>query len=139
MKRMEAFSFLAEESKILLYAGRLGLELGLIYDAFRIIRRVWNCNFFWTTSMDMLFWIFTAYRTFYIMHTRSNGTLRWFAVLGAVTVLLIYLRYCSRWLVGGGVFLLSWVKSCINRCKKLLTNSGKLIIIKLKEGLRKGG
>ena len=58
---MSGFSFLAEESAILIYAGVLGLEMGLVYDLFRIFRRVWRCNFALTAAMDFLFWSFVKY------------------------------------------------------------------------------
>ncbi len=115
----------------MLYAGALGLELGLIYDFFRIIRRVWKCNFFVTACMDLTFWIFTAGRTFYIMHTQSNGTLRWFAILGVVTILFLYMKCFSTYVVKIGVFVLSYVKSIMEWIKKFLTKVLKMSIIKL--------
>lgn len=135
---MSGFSFLAEESAILIYAGALGLELGLVYDFFRIIRRVWKCNFFMTACMDLVFWIFTAVRTFYIMHTQSNGTLRWFAVLGVVTILFLYMKWLSVYIVNTGVFVFSHVWSVVMWVKKFLTKVLKLSIIKVGKHFRKG-
>lgn len=129
---------MAEESAILLYAGALGLEMGLLYDFFRIIRRVWKCNFFLTACMDLIFWGFTAYRTFYVMHTYSNGTLRWFAVLGALVVISIYIRLLSKYVVGIGYFILSHVRKILNVIKKHLTKFPKMTIIKLRKIRRKG-
>lgn len=135
---MTGFTFLAEESAILLYAGALGFELGLVYDIFRIIRRVWKCNLFVTACMDLVFWGFTAGRTFYIMHTYSNGTLRWFAVLGVITVLYVYMKSFSRYIVKAGVWVFSHVRSAMSGIKKFLTKVLKLTIIKLERYLRKG-
>lgn len=129
---------MAKESEILLYAGALGLELGLVYDFFRVIRRVWKCGFFMTACMDLMFWIFTAGRTFYIMHTQSNGTLRWFAVLGVLTILYIYMKWFSSCIVKIGVFVLSYVKSIALWIKKSLTKILKMSIIKLRKFSRKG-
>lgn len=129
---------MAEESAILLYAGALGLEMGLLYDFFRIIRRVWKCNFFLTACMDLIFWGFTAYRTFYVMHTYSNGTLRWFAVLGVLVVVSIYILFFSKYVVGIGYFILSHVRKVLNVIKKHLTKFPKMTIIKLREIRRKG-
>ena len=122
----------------MLYAGALGLELGLIYDFFRMIRRVWKCNFFVTACMDLIFWIFTAGRTFYIMHTQSNGTLRWFAVLGVLTILFLYIKWFSTYVVKIGIFVLSHVKSIVEWIKKFLTKVLKMTIIKLGKHFRKG-
>lgn len=135
---MSGFSFLAEESYILLYAGALGLEMGLVYDLFRIFRRVFRCHFVLTALMDLLFWIFTAWRTFDIMHTYSNGTLRWFAVMGAMVILGIYLKIFSRYVVFLGIFLLKPVEKIIIHCKNCLTKFLKLSIIKIRSKHRKG-
>lgn len=135
---MSGFSFLAEESAILLYAGALGLELGLIYDLFRMIRRVWKCGFLVTACMDLAFWIFTTGRTFYIMHTKSNGTLRWFAILGVLTILFLYMKWFSFYIVKIGVFVLSQVKAVAVWGKKFLTKILKMSIMKLVKKLRKG-
>lgn len=138
MKSMSNYSFLAEESAILLYAGVLGLELGLVYDIFRIFRRVWKCNFFVTACMDLFFWGFTAGRTFGVMHTYSNGTLRWFAVLGVLVVLVVYMKWFSKYIVGIGVFVLSRLRTILLKVNKHLTKFLKLSIIKLGKILRKG-
>lgn len=135
---MSGFSFLAEESAILLYAGVLGLELGLVYDFFRIIRRVWRCGFFVTACMDLTFWLFAAGRTFYIMHTRSNGTLRWFAVLGVLVVLFLYMKWFSRYIVKIGVFVLRQVKALLGWMKKLLTSVLKMSIIRVRKEPKRG-
>lgn len=135
---MSGFSFLAEESAILVYAGVLGLEMGLVYDSFRILRRVWRCNFAVTAAMDFLFWCFVAYRTFSIMHTYSNGTLRWFAVFGAVVILCIYMKLFSKYFVGVSTFVLLRVRNVFIKGKKFLTNILKVAIIKVGKLFKKG-
>ena len=112
--------------------------MGLVYDLFRIFRRVFRCHFIVTAMTDLAFWIFTAWRTFDIMHTYSNGTLRWFAIFGAMVVLGIYLKFFSRYVVLLGVFLLRPVKIFLNQCKNCLTKFLKLSIIKIRGKRRKG-
>ncbi len=135
---MSNFSFLAEESAILFYAGGMGLEIGLMYDFFRIIRRTWKCNFFTIACMDVLFWGFVAGRSFYIIHTYSNGTLRWFAILGACFILCIYLKLFSKIIVKAGVYIMSKIKQILGVIKKYLTEFLKLPIIKIRGLYRKG-
>jgi hypothetical protein len=135
---MDKFSFLAEESAILIYAGALGLEMGLFYDSLRIIRRIWKCNIVVIVFMDLLFWGFSASRTFYIMHTYSNGTLRWFAILGVLAILFIYMKWFSGYIVRASMCLLLPIKSVMGRIKKILTKNIKLSIMKLGKYFRKG-
>ena len=121
-----------------MFAGALGLEIGLAYDLFRIIRRVWRCNFTVVAGMDLLFWGFTGYRTFEIMHTYSNGTLRWFAIFGTMLLLAIYMRFFSKYVVRTGIILLAPIRIIVQHCKKGLTKILKLSIIRIRRGQRKG-
>ncbi len=122
----------------MLHAGILGLEMGLVYDLLCIIRQVWHCRFVMTAFIDLGFWGFVAYRTFEVMHTYSNGTLRWFAILGAMVVLGLYRSLFSRYLMAAGVFLLSQVRNVFTKVKKVLTNILKMSIIKLGKSSGKG-
>lgn len=128
---MWGFSVLAQESAILIYAGFLGLEIGLVYDGFRIIRRVWNCPMFVIAVMDLVFWGFVAVRTFSVMHTYSNGTLRWFAIFGVMVIWGLYMKLLSRLFIRIGVSVLSGIRFLFAKPKKLLTKILKLFIMKL--------
>ena len=130
---MSRFSFLAEESAILIHAGVLGLQMGLMYAVFRVVRRSFRCNLVMIAIMDLLYWGFVGYRTFFVMHTYSNGELRWFAVLGAITILGIYLKFFSRFIVSIGTWLLVGIKRIARQGKKFLTGKLKLSIINLRK------
>lgn len=124
------FTYLAQESKILLYASALGAEVALAYDFLRAIRRVFKPKKIWVAFMDLIFWIFTGYRTFYMMHTYSNGTLRWFAVLGILTVFFVYMYSVSKIVLKVEIFFFTQIKKLLEAVKKGLTNILKLSIIK---------
>jgi hypothetical protein len=47
----------------------------------------------------MAFWIYCAVKVFLLMYYESNGTLRWFAVFGAMTGMLLYLKLVSPFFV----------------------------------------
>ena len=127
---MSNYTYLAKESMILLYSGALGIEMSLLYDAFRIIRRVFSCNRIVLAVMDMLFWAFTTMRTFYYMHTYSNGTLRWFAICGTIFVITIYMLFASKYVVTVGIYILTPLRKMLVGGKKYLTKILKLSIIK---------
>ena len=128
---MRNYSFLAAESYILLFALELGLEIGLAYDLLRVIRRISKYNWFMIALTDLIFWIFTGWRTFIIMHTYSNGTLRWFAVMGVIMILLLYMKCVSWYVVMVSVFLLKPIRILGQHCKKGLTKILKLSKMKL--------
>ncbi len=117
------------------------MELGLIYDLLRILRRTLFGSFFWTALMDLTFWGYTAYRTFYMMHTYSDGTLRWFAVLGVLVVVGVYMKCFSPYILRLGIFLLKpfriLLNRLLNRPKKSLTKTQKVSIMKVAHCFRK--
>ncbi len=127
---MSNYTYLARESTILLYSGALGIEMSLLYDLLRTIRRVFLCNRVVLAFMDMLFWGFTAFRTFYLMHTYSNGTLRWFAIFGTVVVISVYMLLVSKYVMHIGIYILSAIRKLLATIKKCLTKILKLSIMK---------
>ena len=116
-----------------MYAAMLGLEMGLVYDFFRVLRRSFHCKFIIMAIMDILYWSYVGYRTFYIMHMYSNGELRWFAILGAMTVLALYMKVFSRCIVRIGTWLFVGIKSIVRQGKKHLTRIFKMPIINLRK------
>lgn len=90
----------------LLYALLMGIFITFLYDLLRIFRRVWPHRDFFVSLEDICFWIYCAGEVFLLLHHESNGTLRWFAVLGSMTGMLLYkklvspffVKYVSLWL-----------------------------------------
>lgn len=110
------------ENLFLLYSLGMGIFITFIYDILRIIRRVYAHKNILISIEDLLFWIFCAIAVFYLMHEESNGTLRWFAVLGALVGMLLYKKTVSPLFV-------KWVSLGL---QKLLKWMGKLVHILLK-------
>lgn len=110
------------ENLFLLYSLGMGIFITFIYDILRIIRRVYAHNNILISFEDILFWLFCALAVFYLMHAESNGTLRWFAILGAVIGMLLYKKTVSA-------FFVKWVSLGL---QKLLAGISKIIRILLK-------
>ena len=123
------------ENLFLLYSFGMGIFITFIYDLFRIFRRVCVHNNFFISLEDILFWIFCAISVFYMMHTQSNGTLRWFAILGAVTGMFLYKKTISP-------FFVKWVSHVLNIIvdflKKILTVISKPFMLLAKKGKKTG-
>ena len=81
---------MANENIFLFYALAMGIFITFLYDILRIIRRVLPHNHFWVSVEDLSFWIYCAAEVFLLLHHESDGALRWFAVLGALTGMLLY-------------------------------------------------
>lgn len=90
---------MANENLFLLYALLMGIFITFVYDLLRIWRRVLIHNQFWVSVEDLIFWCFCAIEVFWLMYHESNGTLRWFAVIGAVIGMALYKKTLSGFLV----------------------------------------
>ena len=90
---------MAGENEFLLYALIMGIFITFVYDILRIFRRVIPHGNFWISMEDLCFWIYCAMEVFLLMYHESNGTLRWFAVLGAMTGMLVYKKLISPFFV----------------------------------------
>ena len=90
---------MTSENQFLLHALYMGIYITFVYDLLRIFRRVIPHGQFMVSFEDILFWIYCAVEVFLLMHHESNGTLRWFAVLGALVGMLLYRRLASPYLV----------------------------------------
>lgn len=87
------------DNYFLLYSLLLGISVTVLYDLLRIFRRVVGHSDWLVSLEDFLYWIVVAICVFYMMHKENNGTLRWFAILGAAVGMLLYKKLISRFFV----------------------------------------
>lgn len=121
-------SAVVNENVFLLYSLGMGVFITFVYDVLRICRRVCAHNRFFVSLEDIFFWIFCAVSVFYLMHTQNNGTLRWFAVLGALTGMLVYRKTISP-------FFVKWVSKVL---RFLLSIFGRPFIFLAKKSRNAG-
>lgn len=96
-----------DDNYFLLSSVVLGIMVTVLYDLFRIFRRVFPHANFWISLEDMMYWVVVAFSVFNLMHNLNNGTLRWFAILGAGSGMLVYKKVISNLLV-------EYVSKCLN-------------------------
>ena len=70
----------------------MGIYITFVYDIIRTFRKILTHNLFWVSVEDLFFWVYCAAEVFLLMHHESDGNLRWFAVLGALMGMLLYLK-----------------------------------------------
>ncbi len=83
-----------------------GIFITFVYDLLRILRRVVPHAGIMVSLEDLAFWIYCATEVFLLMYRESNGTLRWFAVLGALGGMLFYRKAVSPLFVKYAALLL---------------------------------
>lgn len=81
---------MVSENVFLFHALLLGAYVTFVYDWLRILRRVIPHSLFFVSVEDFLFWVYCGAEVFLLLHRESNGTLRWFAVLGAGLGIFLY-------------------------------------------------
>lgn len=77
----------------------MGVLIPFAYDWLRILRRVVAHRQFAVALEDFFFWVICGISVFLWMYRVSNGSLRWFAVAGALTGMCLYKRLFSELLV----------------------------------------
>lgn len=86
---------MAAENEFLLHALLMGIFITFIYDILRILRRAIPHGNFLVSLEDFVFWIYCAAKVFLLMYHESNGSLRWFAVFGALSGMFLYKKLVS--------------------------------------------
>ncbi len=108
---------MVSENIFLFHACIMGIYITFVYDILRILRRVIPHNNFWVSVEDIVFWIYCAAEVFLLMHHESDGTLRWFAIMGALAGMLVYRKTI-------GCVLVKYVSLVL---QKLLMFLGKIV------------
>lgn len=117
---------MASENEFLLHAFLLGVLVTLLYDLLRIFRRIVPHNLFFVSVEDLGFWVYCGAEVFLLMYRESNGTLRWFAVFGALLGMALYRKLCSPFLVKYISLILGKVLGWLSwPLRKLLRLAGK--------------
>lgn len=97
---------MANENQFLISALLMGIFITFVYDILRILRRVIPHGNFLVSLEDICFWAYCAVEVFLLMYHESDGTLRWFAVLGALLGMLTYKKAVSPFFVKYSAMLL---------------------------------
>lgn len=72
-----------------------GAVITLVYDLFRIFRRVIPHGNFWIGVEDFLFWIWASFWIFSILYRENDGSLRMYTMIAVVAGMVLYHRTIS--------------------------------------------
>ena len=76
-----------------------GILIGLLFDFFRIIRKVFHTNDLITYIQDILFWILTGITVLYSIFIFNNGELRLFMFLAILLGAFVYMLFISSYVI----------------------------------------
>lgn len=128
---------MAEESIFLLHALWIGVLITLVYDGLIIFRGAVPHNSFGIALEDMGFWFFCAIYVFVWLHRESSGTLRWYAVAGALLGMWIYKKTLSKVLVKLGTRILQKVLEVLTAPLRFMKRKTKILHTKMQRSRKK--
>ena len=90
-----------------------GILIGLLFDFFRISRKVFKTNDVMTYIEDILFWILTGGIVLYSIFVFNNGELRLFMFLGIILGAFVYMLFVSSYVIKINVKIINILKKII--------------------------
>lgn len=115
-----------------------GIIIGLLFDFFRIARKVIPTNDFMTYIEDISFWILTGIITLYTIFVFNNGELRLFMFLGIILGAFIYILTLSSYIIKINVKIINTIlipfKAIYRLLHKILFKPITFLIINIRKG-----
>ena len=111
---------IAEQTMIFLQASVLGIGMGLLYDAFRIIRIKTKNNIIFTFIFDILYTALFTVSMFLFIVDAANGMIHAYIPMGTALGMCLYFLSASRPLVQTGLRLIKFINSLISYVIKFL-------------------
>ena len=92
-----------------------GICIGVLFDFFRIQRKVLKTCDFITYIQDILFWIVSGLIIIFVIMKYTNGEIRIYMVLGIILGILIYFLIISKYIMKIFVCILSFLLNIIGK------------------------
>lgn len=94
-----------KELSVFLQAVLAGNLIYLVYTVIRVVRRLVKHNLFFISLEDLIFWISTGIYLFVRIYQTSNGSIRWYFVIGVLLggilthliISQIVKKYLAKW------------------------------------------
>ena len=118
--------FVVDEIRTLFVTIGIGAALAVVYDVFRIARRVVKHNIVAVSGEDVIFWMVAGFATYYFFLFINDGKFRVYMVAGIILGIFSYRMTLSRIFVPFfSKILRKFVEICIKLLKKAV-NSFKI-------------
>ncbi len=121
-----------QELVFLLISFALGEGLVMLYDVFRIFRKIVPHGVIWISVEDVLYWIVAALLIFGMIFQENDGLIRGFAIGGILLGMLFFNHFVSP-------FLIRSISSILKKILEILKKGLKKVREAVKIGLCKLG
>lgn len=106
--------------KILTIFAISGITISILFDIFRIRRKVWKAPNLLTYFEDILFWIISAIILLYTVMKYTTGELRIYMFVGLFIGILIYFKFFSKLIVKFFSSIIKFIITIIVRIFKII-------------------
>jgi len=113
-----------------------GILIGLIYDLYRIFRRVFRPKKIATLVEDLIFWIVTGAAAFFVLLFSNDGELRFYTFLGFAIGAMLYIWALSPFVIWGITALLKLIKRIVLKLCIIILYPVRKIVLLLKKPWR---
>lgn len=120
----------SNQANLFIIFSLVGVVIGLLFDAFRILRKVYSTNDILTCIEDFIFWILTGIIIIYSMYRFCDGELRFFMILGIIFGNIIYLLTISRYIIKFFTNIFNIIKKTIIYLITLIHNITRKVIFR---------
>lgn len=134
---MEIGEAILEEAVFFGVSLLVGMGLVLVYDVFRILRRIVKHGTILIGVEDICFWILCTVTVFLLLYWENDGMLRLFAFVGILSGMGIYLAVFSRFVLRFFVWLLGGILKKIQKTGGVLLHPFAKTIKKILQFLKK--
>ena len=115
----------------------VGMGLFLLYDIFRIFRRIVPHGAVWIGVEDFLYWLLCTAAVFLMLYQKNDGMIRGFAIGGVILGMLLYFVLISRFVVKVNVCILKKILGVGAKMTGFVTRPVRKIRRKIISFLRK--
>lgn len=114
-----------------------GFIIGLLFDAFRILRKSFKTLDIVTAIEDIVFWIITGILLLYTIFVFNNGEIRFFMFIGIFIGTLLYMILISKYIIKASVTIIKILKKVVTFIFKIVVFPIQNIYKIIKNILRK--
>lgn len=120
-----------QELVFLLISFALGEGLVMLYDVFRIFRKIVPHGVIWISVEDVLYWIVAALLIFGMIFQENDGLIRGFAIGGILLGMLFFNHFVSPFLIRSISGILKKILEILKKGLKKVREAVKIGLCKL--------
>lgn len=127
---------LTEQGHLFLISMFLGFKIHLIFDLFRVMRKIKKTKNLQVGIQDVIFVFLITIYTFYIYLYESNGAIRIYYFVGMLFGGLIYNAIFSKYIMKTFIFTIEIIKKSFERTYLIITFPMRVILKLIKPRLK---